>query len=92
METPGHDLDSLSGSNLPLRVTAIVVYVTLALLAVTIPQAAVNRLNDFSPSPLRDSALAVAQPIAEVSHRLGLDWPYRAGRRAFLTVTNKTED
>jgi hypothetical protein len=87
-----HDLNSLPGSNLPLRVTAIVVYVTLALLALTIPQAAVNRLNDFSPVPLRDTALAVARPVAEVSHRIGLDWPSRAGRRAFLTLTNKTED
>jgi hypothetical protein len=92
METPGHDLNALPGSGLPLRTTAIVVYATLALLALTIPQSMVNRLNDFGPGPLRDSALTVAQGMADVSHRLGLDWPYHAGRRAFLSLTNKTDD
>ena len=92
MAPPGHDLDKLPGSGLPLRTTAIAVYATLALLALTIPQSMVNRLNDFGPGPLRDSALAVAQGLVEASHRLGLDWPYHAGRRAFLALTNKTED
>lgn len=92
METPGHDLNSLPGSGLPLRVTAIVVYLTLALLALAIPQAAVNRLNDFAPGPVRDTTLAIARAVVEGSHRLGLDWAYHTGRRAFLTLTNKTED
>jgi hypothetical protein len=92
METPGHDINSLPGSGLPLRTTAIVVYVTLVLLALAIPQAAVNRLNDFSPSPWRDSALAAAQAVVDIAHRAALDWPYREGRRAFLAVTGKTED
>jgi len=92
METPGHDMNALPGSGLPLRVTAIIVYATLALLALAIPQAAVNRLNDFSPSPLRDVTLALARPIADASHRLGLDRPYLEGRALFLAVTGKTED
>jgi hypothetical protein len=92
MAAPGHDLDKLPGSELPLRTTAIVVYATLALLALTIPQAAVNRLNDFSPGPLRDTALTVAQGLADVSHGIGLDWPYHAGRRLFLAITGKTDD
>jgi hypothetical protein len=92
MEAPGHNLDDLPGSGLPLRVTAIVVYVTLALLALAIPQAAVNRLNDFSPGPLRDNALVVAQAVADTSHRVGLEWPYHAGRRLFLALTGKQED
>ena len=86
------DLNAAPGSGLPLRTTAIVVYATLVLLAFTIPQAAVNRLNDFSPGVARDAALAVAQTIVDLSHRAGLDWPYHAGRRAFLALTNKTED
>jgi hypothetical protein len=92
MEAPGHNLDALPGSGLPLRTTAIIVYVTLALLALAIPQAAVNRLNDFSPGPLRDTAFAVAQAVADTSHRIGLDWPYRAGRRLFLGLTGKQDD
>jgi hypothetical protein len=92
MEAPGHNLDDLPGSGFPLRTTAIVVYATLALLALAIPQAAVNRLNDFGPSPLRDGALTVAQAIVDASHRTGLDRPYHAGRRAFLSLTGKTED
>src|SRR5205085_2632146 len=73
MEAPGHNLDDLPGSGLPLRTTAIVVYVTLAVLALAIPQAAVNRLNDFSPGPLRDTALIVAQAVADTAHRIGFD-------------------
>jgi hypothetical protein len=89
MET---DLNSLPGSGFPLRTTAIIVYVTLAVVAVAIPQAAVNRLNDFNPGPLRDSALSLAHALADVSQRFGLDRPYREGRRLFLYVTDKTED
>jgi hypothetical protein len=89
MET---DLNSLPGSGFPLRTTAIIVYVTLGLLAVVIPQAAVNRLNDFNPGPLRDGALTVAHTVVDAAQRLGLDRPYREGRRLFLLVTNKTED
>ena len=92
MEAPGHNLDDLPGSGLPLRTTAIIVYVTLALLALAIPQAAVNRLNDFSPGPLRDTALTVARAVADASHRIGLDWPYHAGRRLFLGLTGKRDD
>jgi len=36
--------------------------------------------------------IQVARPVADVSHRIGLDWAYLAGRRAFLALTNKTED
>jgi hypothetical protein len=86
------DLNTLPGSGFPLRTTAIIVYLTLVVLALAMPQAAVNRLNDFTPNPVRDAALAVAQPIADMSHRLGLDRPYREGRRLFLWITGKTED
>ena len=86
------DLNSLPGSGFPLRKTAVIVYVTLAVLALAIPQAAVNRLNDFTPNPVRDAALAVAQPVADMSHRIGLDRPYLEGRRLFLWTTGKTED
>jgi hypothetical protein len=89
---PAEDEFHLPGSGLPLRVVAIILYVTLALLALAIPQAAVHRLNDFNPSPLRDAALSVAEAVADVSQRTGLDWPYHAGRRMFLAITNKTED
>jgi hypothetical protein len=92
METPGHDLNSLPGSGLPLRTTAIVVYVTLALLALAMPQAAVNRLNDFTPNPVRDAALTVTQAVVDMSHRFGLDRPYLEGRRLFLSLTGKTDD
>jgi hypothetical protein len=92
METPGHDMNSLPGSGLPLRTTAIVVYATLALLALTVPQAAVNRLNDFTPNALRDSALVVAQAVVGASHRVGLDRPYLEGRALFLRLTGKTDD
>ena len=92
METPGHDMNALPGSGLPLRTTAIVVYATLALLALTVPQAAVNRLNDFTPNAARDAALTVALAVAETSRRIGLDRPYLAGRALFLRLTDKTDD
>jgi len=86
------DLNDLPGSGLRLRTTAIVVYVTLALLALAIPQSMVNRLNDFTPNAARDAALSLAQTFAGLSHRIGADWPYQAGRRLFLSVTGKQDD
>ncbi len=86
------NLNDLPGSGLRLRVTAIVVYATLALLALTIPQSMVNRLNDFGPNAARDAALTLTQAFAGASHRIGADWAYHAGRRLFLSVTGKQDD
>jgi len=92
MATTHQTLDDLPGSGLRLRKTAAVIYATLGLLWIAIPQAPVNRLNDFNPGPLRDSALVVAHAVADFSHAIGADRPYQAGRRLFLAVTGKQED
>ncbi len=86
------NLNDLPGSGLPLRTTAAVVYVSLALLALAIPQSMVNRLNDFGPNAARDAALILAQAVVDTAHRIGADWPYREGRRLFLSLTNKQDD
>jgi hypothetical protein len=90
-ETEQHLLD-LPGSGIRLRTIAIVTYATLALLALMIPQAAVNWLSEFNPNPVRDTALSVARAVQGVSEALYLDRPYRGGRAAFLAITGKTEN
>jgi hypothetical protein len=90
-EAEQHLLD-LPGSGISLRTIAIIVYVTLAILALAIPQAAVNWLTEFSPGRSRDTALVVARGVQDVSQALRLDVPYREGRRLFLAITDKRDD
>ncbi len=55
-----------------LRTAAIVIYATLTLLAVTIPQSVVNWLADMNGNPVEETALRGAAAFAE---------PVAAGRR-----------
>ena len=55
-----------------LRTATIVIYATLALLAVTIPQSVVNWLADMNGNPVQETALRGARGLAE---------PVAAGRR-----------
>jgi hypothetical protein len=76
----------------PLRATAIVIYGTLLLLALAIPQGLVNWLKGFDPSKPQDLALELALAIQSVSNRLGADVPFSSARRAFLDATGKREE
>ena len=76
----------------PLTSTAVVIYATLALLTITVPRGLVNWCKNFEPNPLQEISLHVAEAIQTVSQRIGLDWPYRKGREAFLKATGKRDD
>jgi hypothetical protein len=76
----------------PLRTTSIVIYATLALLLLTIPQSLVNWVKGFEPNRVQAAALSAAEVVADASHRLGLDRPFAWGRERFLAVTGKRDD
>jgi hypothetical protein len=76
----------------PLRTSAIVIYATLALLALTIPRGLVNWSRNFDPNLLQQATYSVAQWVQLASRQLGLDLPYAHGRALFLKLTGKQED
>jgi hypothetical protein len=76
----------------PLRASATVIYGTLLLLALTIPQGLVNWLKAFEPSAPQDVLLSAAIAVQSVSNTLGFNEPYYRARRVFLDVTGKRED
>jgi hypothetical protein len=76
----------------PLRTTAIVIYGTLALLALAVPRGLVNWSKNFEPNAAQEVLLRVAEAVQSVSQRLGADWPYRRGRAIFLNATGKREE
>jgi hypothetical protein len=76
----------------PLRTTAIVIYATLALLALAVPRGLVNWSKNFEPSAAQDVLLHTAEALQSFSQRLGADWSYRRGRDFFLRATGKRED
>jgi hypothetical protein len=76
----------------PLPAAAVVIYATLALLALAIPRGLLNWSRDMEPGPRQQAMLAVAQAIERFSHWSRIDVPYRLAREAFLEATGKTED
>jgi len=91
------DLDHLSpGPGIalrrPLRTTAVVIYATLLLLALTIPRSLVNWVKGFEPNSVQSVALQAAQRLAAFSHRIGADRVFESGRELFLRASGKRED
>ena len=76
----------------PLATTAVVIYATLALLALTIPRAMVNRSRDLAPGPLQEHLLPAAREVDRLMRSLGIDQPYEKARARFLAATRKSED
>ena len=76
----------------PLRSTAIVIYATLMLLALAIPQGLANWLKGFEPSRPQDLALDAALAMQSFSNRMGANVPYYETRRVFLDATGKREE
>jgi hypothetical protein len=76
----------------PLATTSVVIYVTLALLAITIPRGLENWTRNFDPNPVQEVALRLAQAVQSVSRQFGLDVPYVRGRATFLELTGKRDD
>jgi hypothetical protein len=76
----------------PLRTAAIVLYGTLALLALAVPRGLVNWSKNFEPNAAQEVLLRTAEAVQSFSQRIGADWPYRRGREIFLRATGKREE
>ena len=76
----------------PLRTAAIVIYATLALLAVTIPQSVENWLADMNGNPVEDAALRGAAVLRNLSQRAGVAAVYQRARDIFIAISGAEPD
>jgi hypothetical protein len=76
----------------PLGAAMVVIYVTLALLALAVPRGLVNWSRDMEPSARQQATFATARSIERFSSWVGLNRPYESARAAFLRATGKSED
>jgi hypothetical protein len=76
----------------PLRTVAIVIYATLALLAVTIPQSVVNWLADMNGNPVEERALRGAQHLQDLSQQTGIATVYQRARDIFIAISGVEPD
>ena len=74
------------------RTTAIVIYATLTLLAVTIPQSVVNWLADMNANPVQESALHGAEALRNLSQRFGVATVYQRARDIFIAISGVEPD
>jgi hypothetical protein len=75
-----------------LRIAAIVIYATLALLAVTIPQSVVNWLADMNANPVQETALRGAEVLRNLSQRFGVATAYQRARDIFIAISGVEPD
>ena len=76
----------------PLRAAAIVLYATLALLAVTIPQSVMNWLADMNGNPVQETALRGAEALRNLSQRAGVATVYQRARDIFIAISGAEPD
>jgi hypothetical protein len=76
----------------PLRTAAIVIYATLVLLAVTIPQSVENWLADTNGNPVEDTALRGAEVLRNLSERAGVAGVYQRARDIFIAISGVEPD
>jgi hypothetical protein len=76
----------------PLRTTAIVLYATLVLLALTIPQSLTNWLGDMNGNPVQETALRGAEILRNLSQHAGVAAVYQRARDIFIAVTGVEPD
>jgi hypothetical protein len=75
-----------------LRTASIVIYATLALLAVTIPQSVMNWLADMNGNPIQETALRGAQLLRNLSQRAGVATVYQRARGIFIAISGVEPD
>jgi len=75
-----------------LRTAAIVIYATLMLLAVTIPQSVVNWLADMNGNPVEETALRGAEVLRNLSQRAGVATGYQRARDIFIAISGVEPD
>jgi hypothetical protein len=76
----------------PLRTAAIVIYGTLALLAVTIPQSLSNWLSDMNSNRPQEVALRGAEALRTLSERAGVAAVYQRARAVFIAISGIEPD
>jgi hypothetical protein len=76
----------------PLRTAAIVIYATLMLLAVTIPQSVENWLADMNGNRVEDTALRGAEVLRNLSQRAGVAAVYQQARDIFIAISGAEPD
>ena len=70
-----------------LRTAAIVIYATLALLTLTIPQSVSNWLSDMNGNPVQEAALRAAEGLRNASEAIGVAGVYQRARDKFLSIS-----
>jgi hypothetical protein len=76
----------------PLWSASVVIYGTLALLALTVPRGLVSWSRDLDPGARQEVMRDVALAIRTAARSIGADRPYEAARDWFLRATGKSED
>jgi Na+/glutamate symporter len=75
-----------------LRTAAIIIYATLVLLAVTIPQSVMNWLADMNGNPVQETALRGAEVLRNLSERVGVATVYQRARGIFIAISGVEPD
>ncbi len=70
-----------------LRKTAIVIYATLLLLALTIPESLVSWIRDMKSIEIQEALLPAAQALQRIGEASGISVPYTRAREVFLALT-----
>jgi hypothetical protein len=70
----------------PLRKAAFVIYLTLTMLAIAIPQSLVNWLGDMNGNPVQEMLLRGAEALRYASEQAGIAIPYLRAREAFIAA------
>lgn len=71
----------------PLRQVAIVLYATLALLWLAIPQSVTNWTREFLPEMIQPYATPLAETVEAIANKTYLPSLYTAARTAFQSAT-----
>jgi len=83
--------DKGQGAPHTVRTAAVIIYATLALLIVTIPQSLPNWLRDMEDNPVQQVLLTAASGVQTAAQAVGLDLPYRRARAAFHAWAGKED-
>jgi hypothetical protein len=69
-----------------LRKAAVVIYATLALLALTIPESLVSWIRDMRSIEIQEALLPAAQALQRIGDDSRISVPYTRARAAFLAL------
>jgi hypothetical protein len=71
-----------------LRKTAVVIYATWVLLALTIPESLTAWIRDMKSIEVQEALLPAAQALQRIGEESGISVPYTRARAAFLALTS----